>query len=104
MYDPDLHLAMDYEFFMKAAIGRARFQYVPYCFSAMRRYEGSKTSQFLNTAPHQKEWDLVNARYGKKTYWSKPLRMYALLYRTACYLLQGDRDYIWQGFKRRTTT
>jgi glycosyltransferase involved in cell wall biosynthesis len=104
MYDPDLHLAMDYEFFMRAVVAQAKFQYVPYCFSAMRRYWGSKTSQFLNTAPHKKEWDLINARYGKKEYLSKPLKMYALFYRTVCYILQGDGGYVWNGFKRRTNT
>lgn len=101
MYDIDLHLAMDYDFFMKAAIARAKFQYVPFCLSAMRRYPGSKTSQFLDMPEHTRECDIVDMRYGRKKVFNIPLKIYALTYRTIHYALQGDARYVWNGLRRR---
>lgn len=102
MYDVSLHLAMDYDFFMKAALKKARFKYVPYFFSAMRRYEDSKTTRFLGTAPHKKESDDVDRKYGRKKWLNIPLKIYSLLFRTVNYFLQGDGDYAIRGLKRRT--
>jgi len=101
MYDVDLHLAMDYDFFMKAAVARAKFQHVPFCFSAMRRYAGSKTSQFLNMPEHKRECNIVDMRYGRKKILNIPLRIYALIFRTVNYTLQGDANYVWSGLIRR---
>ncbi len=101
MYDESLHLAMDYDFFMRAALGGARFKYLPFYFSAMRRYGGSKTTAFLDTPAHREEWDLVNRRYGKKQWLAVPLKLYALLHRALHYIAQGDGDYVWAGLARR---
>jgi glycosyltransferase involved in cell wall biosynthesis len=101
MYEVDLNFAMDYDFFMRAALKNAKFLYVPYCFSAMRRYEGSKTFQHHNTPPHKQECEKVDRRYGKIRMLNIPLKVYALAFRTINYIIQGDGAYVFRGCRRR---
>ncbi len=101
MYDTILHLAMDYDFFMRAALAKTKFKYVPYFFSAMRRHEESKTEIFLGTPLHQKECNGIDKKYGRKKWLNLPLKLYSLAYRTLYYFIQGDGDYVLKGFIRR---
>ncbi|MDP2947206.1 MAG: glycosyltransferase family 2 protein [Nanoarchaeota archaeon] len=101
MYDLKFHLAMDYDFFVRAALSETKFKHVSYYFSAMRRHEGSKTEIHLGKLPHQKECDEIDKRYGRKKWLNFPLKIYSLLYRTVWYFLQGDGDYVLNGIKRR---
>ncbi len=100
MYDLNLKLAMDYEFFLKAGLAGARFKYLPYSFSAMRRHKGSNTENILFTVGKE-EMGLLDKKYGRKKWLNFPLKIYSLLYRVFNYFLQGDGDYILNGLKRR---
>jgi len=101
MFDINLHLAMDYDFFMRAALAGAKFKYVPYYFSAMRRHSGSKTTRYLGKLPHQQECNEIDKKHKRKRWLNFPLKIYSLLYRTINYFLQGDGDYVLKGLKRR---
>lgn len=99
--DINLQFAMDYEFFLRAAVKNARFKYVPYYFGAMRRHRLAKTEMFLGTLPHQRECSRVDQKYNRKKWLNFPLKVYSLLFRTTNYIFQGDIDYVSKGLKRR---
>ncbi|MCK4781645.1 glycosyltransferase [Candidatus Parcubacteria bacterium] len=99
--DINLQLAMDYDFFLRAAKKEAKFKFIPYYLGAMRRHNLAKTEMFLGTIPHQKELDKIDKKYGRKNWLNFPLKIYSLFFRTVNYFFQGDIDYILKGFKRR---
>lgn len=101
LMDTGLHLAMDYEFFMRAALAGCRFLRVPEYLGAMRRHPAAKTERFLGTSPHDKELDLIAVRYNRQKWFNYPLKAYALAYRGFNYMLQGDADYLFRGIVRR---
>ncbi len=100
MIDDSYHLAMDYEFFLRAARKHARFKHVRRYWGASRKHGSSKESTLFATrmAP---ECDRVDQMYGGKTRWALPLKMYALVRRCLYYLWQGDWDYVARGLRRR---
>lgn len=103
-FDPSLRFSMDYEFFLRAAEGHARFRHVQEFFGGMRRYSGNKTDTFLDTPEFAQELRAVDSRHGRRGWVGAPLKAYALLYRTCHYVVQGDWDYVLKGIKRRAGT
>ncbi len=101
MYDLGFKLSMDFEFFLKVGLSGARFKYLPYFFSAMRRHGGSNTQNWLYTPLHLKEWAEIDRKYHRKKWLNPPLKFYSLLYRIINYSLQGDADYVFKGLRRR---
>ena len=99
--ETDYRFAMDYEFFLRAAVKKIKFKHVPCYFGAMRRHNLSKTELFSGTLPHRKECEQIAEKYGKRKWLNFPMRTYSLLFRTINYFLQGDIDYVFGGFKRR---
>jgi glycosyltransferase involved in cell wall biosynthesis len=99
--DINFQFAMDYEFFLRAAVKGAKFKYTPYYLGAMRRHKAAKTEIFLYTLPHQKECQKIDTKYGRKKYLNYPLKIYSLLYRSINYIFQGDLDYFLRGLIRR---
>ena len=99
--DTGLHLAMDYEFFLRAAAKKAKFKFLPYYLGAMRRHRAAKTEMFLGTAPHQEELEKINRGYNRKKWLNLPLKIYSLAYRSVNYFLQGDGGYVFKGLARR---
>jgi len=101
MLDIDFNLAMDYEFFMRAAVRGVRFKNVPYYFGAMRRHDSAKTEMFLGLPPHKKECSQIDQKYNRKKWLNLPLKIYSLSFRIVNYYLQGDFDYVFDGLIRR---
>jgi len=104
MIDPQFHLAMDYEFFLRAGLRGAEFKRVPYFWGAIRRHEDAKTGNPASVAMkkgYEKECDIIDKLYGRKNYLNRPLRIYSFLRRILFYFLQADWDYIFKGLKRR---
>lgn len=100
-FDVGLRFSMDHDFFMKAAVKKARFGFIRVFLGAMRRHQGSKTENFLGKPPHQAELEIINKRYGRKNWLKFLLKIYSLVFRIICYILQGDASYVFQGFSRR---
>jgi glycosyltransferase involved in cell wall biosynthesis len=100
MFDPTLQVAMDYEFFLRAAVKGARFMHVRRYWGASRRHGSSKQSTLWSSLMGV-ECRRIDRMYGRKTYLNCPLRIYSLLRRCAYYLWQGDWDYLAQGMRRR---
>lgn len=101
MLDVDLQFDMDYEFFLRAALKKSKFKYVPYYLGVMRRHQAAKTEIFLGTPFDQKECRQVDRRYNRKKWLNFPLKVYSLLFRMINYIFQGDADYVLKGLKRR---
>lgn len=104
MIDPQFHLAMDYEFFLRAGLRGAEFKRVPYFWGAIRRHEDAKTGNPASVAMkkgYEKECNIIDKLYGRKTYLNCPLKIYSFLRRILFYFLQADWDYIFKGLKRR---
>jgi len=99
MIDASYHLAMDYEFFLRAARKHARFKHVRRYWGASRKHGSSKESTLFATQMRP-EWDRIDSMYGKSR-WAVPLRTYALVRRGLHYLWQGDWDYAFRGLRRR---
>ena len=99
MIDASYHLAMDYEFFLRAAQKRARFRHVRRYWGASRKHASSKENTLFATQMRP-EWDRIDSVYGKSR-WVVPLRTYALVRRGLHYLWQGDWDYAFRGLRRR---
>jgi len=100
-HDANLKLSPDYDFFLRLGISGAKFKYLPYFFSAMRRHKGSLTENFAYTPKYFKEMNIIEKRYGKKK-WAEPvLKVYSIGFRILNYFLQGDGDYVINGFIRR---
>jgi len=99
--DVELHFSMDYEYFLRAAIFKAKFRYIPFYLGAMRRHKAAKTEMFLYTPLHQKGCAKVDAKYGRRKWLNFPLKIYSLIYRSINYILQGDLDYLLKGITRR---
>ena len=100
MIDASYHLAMDYEFFLRAARKHARFKHVRRYWGASRKHDTSKESTLFATRMGP-ECDRIDRMYGGKTRWAMPLRAYALVRRGLYYLWQGDWDYVARGLRRR---
>ena len=100
MIDASYHLAMDYEFFLRAARNHARFKHVRRYWGASRKHGSSKESTLFATRMGP-ECDRIDLMYGGKTRWATPLRAYALVRRGLYYLWQGDWDYVARGLRRR---
>ncbi len=103
MYNLNLKLSMDYDFFLRVSLAKAKFQYLPYFFSAMRRHKGSLTENFAYTPLYFQEISEIGKRYGKKKWLTPLLKFYSMGYRISNYLLQGDGDYVIGGLLRRVT-
>jgi len=100
MFDPELHAAMDYEFFLRAACKGSRFRRLPGYFGAIRRHCASKTNTLWGSAM-EKESAVVYERYGRKSYLGHWLKACSVLRRSLYFFLQGDWDYLAHGFVRR---
>jgi glycosyltransferase involved in cell wall biosynthesis len=100
MIDPSYHLAMDYEFFLRAGRIRARFQHVRHYWGASRKHGSSKESTLFSTHMGP-ECDRIARAYGRNTRWNVLLKTYALVRRGLWYLWQGDWDYVARGLRRR---
>jgi glycosyltransferase involved in cell wall biosynthesis len=100
MIDVSYHLAMDYEFFLRAARQHARFKHVRRYWGASRKHGSSKESRLFATRMGP-ECDRIDRMYGGKTRWAMPLKAYALVRRCLYYLWQGDWDYVIRGLRRR---
>jgi glycosyltransferase involved in cell wall biosynthesis len=100
-FDENLHLAMDYDFFLRAAVKNIRFKRTAYYLGAMRRHSSSKTEMFSGKPPHTKECEEIAKKYGKKDFLNIPMRIYSIIYRTINYLMQGDWAYVFSGLIRR---
>src|SRR5438477_11661175 len=77
MIDASYHLAMDYEFFLRAARNHARFKHVLRYWGASRKHDTSKESTLFATRIGP-ECDRVDRTYGGKTRRATQLRAYAL--------------------------
>jgi glycosyltransferase involved in cell wall biosynthesis len=100
MIDLTLQVAMDYEFFLRAAMKGARFMHVRRYWGASRKHGSSKESTLWPSLMGV-ELQKIDRMYRRKTYLNYPLRIYSLLRRCAYYLWQGDWDYLVQGMRRR---
>ena len=100
MIDPTYQVAMDYEFFLRAALKGARFTHVRRFWGASRRHGRSKESTIWSNWMRP-ECDRIDRVYGRRTRWNVPLKAYSLLRRGLCYLAQGDWDYVARGLVRR---
>jgi glycosyltransferase involved in cell wall biosynthesis len=101
MYDLNLKLSMDYDFFLKVGISHAKFKYIPYFFSAMRRHKGSLTENFIYTPKYFEEMSIIDKRYNKNKILAPFLKIYSMVWRITNYFLQGDIDYVFTGLTRR---
>lgn len=101
LYDRDLKLSPDYDFFLKVGLSGAKFRYLPYFFSAMRRHEGSITQEFAYSPKYYEEMEILDKRYKKNQTLAPFLKLYSMAYRMINYVLQGDGDYIFTGLARR---
>ena len=101
MLDITLNYAMDYEFFIRAARKKARFQYIPHFLGAMRRHSEAKTEMYLGTPVHNRECAERDARHHRVKLLNLPMKIYSLMYRVYHYCRQGDHRYVWNGIFRR---
>lgn len=100
MIDPELQVAMDYEFFLRAALRGARFHHVRDYWGAIRLHSASK--QNLHWAGKMAaECAIIDARYGRSRVMNIPFKTYSRLRRFLLYCAQGDCDYAFRGIKRR---
>ncbi|HVF52683.1 MAG TPA: glycosyltransferase family 2 protein [Actinomycetota bacterium] len=98
--DPSLHVAMDYDFFLRAALAGKRFSFVHAALGALRRHEDSKEATiFATTEQHERE--AVDARYFGRRTGARLIGLLSGARRTLYYLAQGDRDYVLSGITRR---
>ena len=100
MIDPSYEVAMDYEFFLRAALKGARFKHARRYWGASRRHGCSKESTIFSTVLPP-ECHRIDRTYGRRTVWNIPLKAYSLVRRGLYYLSQGDWDYLAQGLTRR---
>lgn len=100
LLDCRFQLAMDYEFFLRVSLNNNKFKHVRDYFGAIRRHELTKTST-LFTTKIQAEHDLMDKLHGRNTRFNYLFKMYALCYRSLCYTLHGDFDYLARGIVRR---
>ncbi|PKM98976.1 MAG: glycosyltransferase [Elusimicrobia bacterium HGW-Elusimicrobia-3] len=100
LLDLRFDLAMDYEFFLRVSLAKKKFKYINDAFGAIRRHEGSKTAKFFATKL-QAEHGKMDETHGRRTKYNAILKSYSLCYRTFCYLLQGDLQYVLHGIRNR---
>lgn len=97
----DLHLAMDYEFFLRALLHNLNFRHVPFYLGAMRRHSLAKTEMFLGRPKHNEELNRIYLQHGRDRLLAGPLKACSMAMRSMNYILQGDMDYVLSGIKRR---
>jgi len=98
MIDPSYDLAMDYEFFLRAALQGARFKHVRRYWGASRRHDLSKEAMRLPA--WRPEQDRMDQTYGRKQRWNAPLRTYSRVRRALYYLWLGDWDFVADSLAR----
>lgn len=102
LFDLELHLSMDLEYFLRATSLGMKFHFLHKHLGAMRRHAASKTENNLGKPVHDAEIQAVYSRY----YVAHPLfdkfnKIAALLLRWFYYFMQGDFDYVFRGITRR---
>ena len=98
MIDPSYDVAMDYEFFLRAALRGARFKHVRRYWGASRRHDLSKEATRLSA--WWPEQDRMDRTYGRKQRWNAPLRTYSRVRRALYYLWLGDWDFVADSLTR----
>lgn len=97
----DLHLAMDYEFFLRALHHGKKFHHIPFYLGAMRRHSLAKTEMFLGRPRHNEELERIYLQHGRGRRLARPFKACSIMIRSMNYILQGDAGYVLSGLKRR---
>jgi len=104
--DDTYHFSMDSYLFTKLGINKHKFKFIHEFWGCLRIHENAKGS----TIPHvsKQEWerirDSLGIKYNKEKDFYKQYKFYSklsLLRRFFYYIIQGDFDYIFRGFKKR---
>ncbi len=99
LLDTRLHFSMDYEFFLRAKMGGAKFKNDRYFFGGYRIHGEAKSEKIPWV--EYRENDLILKSYGGKSTFKVLLRVLSLIRRSFYYLIQGDLEYVLRGLKKR---
>lgn len=99
--DESLHLAMDYDFFLRLKLKNAKFYHIREPLGALRLHSISKTMDVENRDKWEEEIRNILEANGVNLNRRIFKKFISILRRTVLYIFQGDINYIVNGFLKR---